>query len=339
VVEQDQIENPAAILQGRVESIAWEQLRIQRGSSGENMELPMHSRFAKYDVDGHVVEEIDRQNPETIAETRSTRTYSQGRLMSVKWQTFSKDGKRVGDEFWETYQYDPGGNLVDFRRGRGQSLQNHYVSKYDASDRLSERQVRQGEKDELLFTEQFVYAGNPPTVQLRILSPQAPPRDSTRYRLDEGGKIVELWDEEGYHVRWRYDGQHRVVEQSTDAYAVPSGCDECPLPGTVQVRYTNSSRQEDFLDPTGKTVLRRIVQLERDGSIAAITFERPTGTKEQDAPDLNRVVASILPQGGQSYVETTWDAHNNWIEKKRFYRPLNRPPVIQSLFRRKIVYR
>jgi len=282
VVEQAQVENSAAIPQGTVESIAWEQLRIQRGSSGEAMELPIHSRLTKYDVDGHAVEEVDRQ----IDETRSTRTYSQGRLVSVKGRRFSKDGKQVGEEFWETYQYDPGGNVLDFRRGRGQVLQNHFVSKYDESGRISERQIRQGEKDELLFTEQFVYAGDPPTVRRRILTPLAPPRDSGRYRLDEGGRIVELWSEEGYHVRWQYDGQQRVIEQSTDTYTVPDGCDECPIPGTVQIRYADSVRQEDFLDVGGKTVLKRVVRLERDGSIGSINYARALGVREQDAPDL-----------------------------------------------------
>lgn len=335
VAEQNQIENPAAILQGRIESLAWEHMRIERGSSGETTELSIHSRLTRYDVDGRVIEETDRQ----IGETRSTRTYSEGRLVSVKGRTFNKDGKQVGEEFWETYRYDPAGNLLDLRRGRGQTTENHFLSKYDSTGRLLERQIRQGDKNAIVFTEQFLYTGDPPTVQRRIVTPEGAPKNSTRYRLDEGGRIIELWSEDGYHVRWKYDGQQRVIEQSTDSYAVPNGCDDCPLPGTVRVRYADSAREEEFIDPMGKAALKRIVRLERDGSIASINYERPPGAREQDEPDLNRVVAAIVPLNGESYIETTWDSRNNWIEKRQIFKSPGGSPVIQFAYRRKITYR
>jgi hypothetical protein len=129
----------------------------------------------------------------------------------------------------------------------------------------------------------------------------------------------------------------RVTEQLRDAYTIPDGCDECPIPGNIETRYERSVREQTFFSPSGKPLLRRISQMEKDGSIASIRYERVA--KREDAPDLNRVVDAITPRAGNRYVETTWDDRGNWTEKREYFRPTGGDPILQVVYRRKILYR
>jgi hypothetical protein len=122
VVEQSQIENPQATLKGNVESILWEQIRVDRTSSGDNQEVLLRSRLTKYDADNRVIEVTERQQ----GETRSVNSYKNGLLVGMRGRSFNQDGKQVGEEFWQDYQYDAAGQLVDSKRGRGQKLDIHY---------------------------------------------------------------------------------------------------------------------------------------------------------------------------------------------------------------------
>jgi hypothetical protein len=148
-----------------------------------------------------------------------------------------------------------------------------------------------------------------------------------------------MWSEDGYHVRWKYDSQHRAVEQLTDPYAFPTGCDHCPLPGAIRTRWEDRTREQTFVNTGGKVVLRRITVMEKDGSIASIRFERLNDASPGDAPDLNRVVDAIIPQGGEQYVATTWDDHGNWTEKKQVFQPRSGTLITKLIYRRKFTYR
>lgn len=336
VAEQDQVENPEATLNGNVESVFWEQLRVDRGPSGEEKEVLVRSRLTKYDADNRVVEVAEHQQ----GETHSTNTYQNGLLVGTRGRTFNKDGKQIGEEFWQDYQYDAAGQLVDLKRGRGQKLQNHYVSEYDTSGRLIRREIRQGEPDAIVYTEEYLYTGIPATIQRRILSPQKGARDSVKFRLDELGNIAELWStEDNYHVRWKYDSQNRVIEQTTDPYAPPAGCDGCPLPGVIRTSYQDHVRRQIFLAPSGTAVLERITTWERDGSIASIRYVRPDGATPQEASDLNRIVSAIIPQGADRRVETTWDDRGNWKEKLEIFQPTVGASITRFIYRRTITYR
>jgi hypothetical protein len=337
VGEQNLIENPAATLSGTVESMFWEQVRIDRSPSGDDKEIVVRSRLTKYDAANQAIEVSEHQNGETLSQN----SYENGLLVSTRGRRFSLDGKQIGEEFWQTWKYDDPGRLVETRRGRGEKLENHVVSSYDASGRLRQREIRQGVSDALLFTELFVYSDKPATVQRRILSPQTGvARDAEKLRLNDDGTVEELWEAaDGYHVRWKYDDQHRAIEQLTDPYTPPAGCDPCPLPGTIRTLYEESMRVQTFLESGGRSVLRRITEFEKDGSIASIRFEAPTGASPADAPDLNRVVSAIVPQGGEQRVVTTWDAHGNWTEKKVIFLPRTGAPITRFIYRRKITYR
>jgi hypothetical protein len=336
VAEQDQVENPKANLRGNVTSVDWEQVRVERTRSGSTKEVFLHSKFTRYDAEGHAVEKVDR---ESSSETRTINDYTNGALVSMRGRAFSKDTDRpIGEEFWQTFRYDAAGQLIEMRRGRGQKLENHFIQGY-ASGRLTRREVRQGTLDVLIYTEEFHYMESPLIVERRILLPNGSAKRSTRLRLDSTNKVVELWDEEGYHVRWVYDDRGRVIEQLTDTYRVPDGCDSCPLPGKVQTQYEDSMRTETFFGATGKAVLRRITKLERDGFFASIGYERLPGARPQDAPDLYRVVDAIIPPGGNRYVESAWDDHGNWTEKREYFQPKGRAPTLQFVYRRRILYR
>jgi YD repeat-containing protein len=336
VVEQNQIENPKATLNGNVESILWERIRVDRSPSGDNKEVLIQSRLTKYDADNRVIEVSERQQ----GEIHSVNTYKNGLLVGRRGRSFNKDGKQAGEEFWQDYEYDAAGQLVDFKRGSGQKLQNHYVSEYDTFGHLIRREIRQGEADAIVYTEEYLYTGKPATVQRRILSPQKGATDSMKFRLDEPGNIAELWSEDDkYHVRWKYDSRNRVIEQLTDPYTPPSGCDECPLPGAIRTSYQDHSRKQIFFAPSGKAVLERITTLERDGSIASIRYERPNSATPQDAPDLNRVVGAIIPRGADRRVATTWDDHGNWQEKLEIFQPPVGVSITRFIYRRAITYR
>jgi hypothetical protein len=335
VNEQDQIENPAATLSGKVAAVSWRQIRIERLPNGEEKEVSVSSRLTKYDNENRAIEVIENNT----RETRITHSYENGLLMSTRERNFTADGKPVGDEFWETYQYAASGQLVDFKRGRGQNLENHDVSKYDTAGHLVRREIRQGVTDAVVYIEQYAYSGKPETVKRRILIlTSGAARDSGTFRFDEKGSVAELWTEDGYHVRWKYDDQHRVTEQSTDPYTPPSGCDECPLLGAIRTSYEDNIREQTFFQPGGKAVLQRVT-VQRDGSIASIRYKRPTGARTEDAPDVNRIVGAITHPRGEPYVITTWDDHGNWTEKKQVFQPSGGPLTTMAVYRRTINYR
>lgn len=334
VTEQNEVENPNAPLNGKVARVVWEQFRIEHDAKTKGKEVLIRSKITTYDTDGHATEQTDQQ---ASRETRIVSRYENGLLASTKGQVISADtGEPVGEEFWQTFKYEKG-SLSDLRRGRGQKLENHLISEYDRSGRLIRIEVHQGENDKLIYIEQFRHTGGPPTVERRVVLPDGKSNGLAKYRLDGADRVVEMWGEDGYHVHWKYDAQGRVTEQLTDAYAVPDGCDECPIPGNIETRYESSAREQTFFSPSGKPLLRRISQMEKDGSIASIRYE-PLA-KREDAPDLNRVVDAIAPRDGNRYVETTWDDRGNWTEKREYFRPTGGDPILQVVYRRKILYR
>src|SRR5581483_3191895 len=157
----------------------------------------------------------------------------------------------------QIFKYEKG-SLSDLRRGHGQKVENHFVSEYDGSGCVIRREIHQGENDKLIYTEQFRYAGDPPTIERRVVLPDGKSKRPAKYRLDGADRVAEMWGEDGYHVHWKYDTQGRVTEQLTEAYAVPDGCDECPIPGNIETRYERSAREQTFFSPSGKPLLRRI---------------------------------------------------------------------------------
>jgi hypothetical protein len=338
VGEQNLIENPAAALTGPVESMLWEQIRMDRSSSGADQEVVLHSRLTKYDTANRAIEITERQYG---GETRATNSYENSLLVGTRGRSFNADGKQAGEEFWQTWKYDDAGRVLETKRGRGDKIENHIVSSYDGSGRLRQREVRQGVADAIVFTELYVYSGKPETVQRRILAAQTGiARDAEKLRLNQDGTVAELWDTaDGYHVRWKYDDRNRIIEQLTDPYTPPAGCDPCPLPGAIRTLYEERTRVQTFFEPGGKSVLRRITEFEKDGSIASIRFEAPSGANPADAPDLNRVVSAIVPQGGEQHVVTIWDDHGNWAEKKVILLPGTGAPITHFIYRRKIIYR
>ncbi len=201
-------------------------------------------------------------------------------------------------------------------------------------------EVRQGESDTLVYTEQLTHTNNPRTIERRIILPNGKVRGVARYGLDGADKVIELSShDDGYHVRWKYDLLGRVLEQETGAYTIPDGCDECPIPGRIETAYRKSEREQTFFNPKGKALFRRITGLERDGSISSIRYQWMSGAGPEDAPDLYRVLASIAPRGGSLYRESTWDDHGNWTERRAYFQPHGGSPVLQFVCRRKIVYR
>lgn len=337
VGEQSLVENPKAVLQGDVESMSWDEIRIDHAPSGTK-EVPLHSRLTKYDADAHVIEDVDQRSSQI--RTVTTYLYQKNLLATIRARTLASDGNQRGPEFIETHRYDADGRLLEVRRERGQNLENHYLSHYDPSGRLASREIRQGPTDGLVYTEKFVYTEDPATTERRVVLPDGQAKDSTRYRLDERGNVVELWSNEGYHVRWKFDTQDRVVEQLADSDPAARPCDVCPIPGRIETRYDDAVRVQTFFEPSGKAVLRRVTQMEKDGSIASIRLEPPPGARPEDAPDLNHVVSTIVPLGARRYIETTWDGHGNWTEKRVCVQPNSgSTPIVQFVYRRKIVYR
>lgn len=330
LAEQNQIENPKSVLRGDVESVLWEQVRM------EDKEFRLQSKLTRYDRDGRVVEESDPTRPGW----RTIRFYENGRLMWTRARRVA-DAKSTNDDLVQTWKYDAAGRVLEFKRVRGQKMENHLVSTYDASGRIIRSEVRQGEVDALVFTNIYRYTGNPALIERRTVSQSGGSRDPIKMQLDSGGNVVELWDEGGMHVHWKFDKLGRVTEQVTDAYTVPSGCDACPLPGKIQAVYRAASpeetvREQTFLDENGTVVLRRITRFERDGSIASIRFEILSAAPSM----LTRVVTAIRPNGGERYVETTWDEQGNWTEKRDFFQPAaGGSPRVLFVYRRRIMYR
>jgi hypothetical protein len=80
--------------------------------------------------------------------------------------------------------------------------------------------------------------------------------------------------------------------------------------------------------------------MERDGSISSIRYEAMSGATAGDAPDLYRVLEATAQRGGRRYVETAWDDHGNWIERRWYLQPDGGgAPVLRFVCPRAIVYR
>jgi hypothetical protein len=63
------------------------------------------------------------------------------------------------------------------------------------------------------------------------------------------------------------------------------------------------------------------------------------GAKTEDAPEFFGMIRAITARGGRNYTESTWDRHDNWIERRWYSQPNGGSPVLRFVVRRMIVYR
>ena len=332
-------EDPRAFQTGGVASVSWEEFRVAPGGSGAGVEQPMGSGVRRYDTRGHETERIERDSSRvSVPEWRMTSEYRNGLLVRTSTRSFLQTtGQETGDEVWETFEYDAAGRVTEYRSGRGQSLGGHFTNRYDASGRIVRRETR-GANDAPINTQKFSYATDSATVEQRFISPDGKVKGPDRYRLDDAGRVVELWVQEGFHVRWKYDSQGRVAEQATDG-DTSAGLDVFPIPGTIRTRYEGAVREQVFFSTGGKALFRRIAQMERDGSISSIHDEVIAGAKTEDAPEFFGMIRAITARGGRNYTESTWDRRDNWIERRWYSQPNGGSPVLRFVVRRTIVYR
>ena len=332
-------EDPSPRKLDGVASVSWEEFRIAPGGpGGAGVEQPMGAGVRRYDGGGHETERVER-NPsrDSVPESRMTSEYRNGLLVRTSSRSFLQaTGKETREEVWETFEYDAAGRLTEFRRGRGQKLENHFANRYDASGRIVRRETR-GANDTLVNTEEFRYPG-PATVEIGIVSPDGKAKRPDKLRLDDAGRVIEWWTQEGIHVRWEYDPQGRVIEQATDGNT-SAGFEVYPIPGTIRTRYEARAREQVFLSASGKPLLRRTAQIERDGSISSIRSEIVAGAKTEDAPEVFAVIKALASPGARNYTESTWDNHDNWIERRWYSQPNGGSPVLHFVVRRTIVYR
>jgi hypothetical protein len=224
---------------GPVAEIRWEKSQIHIWEPDKPMSLS-ETITVKYDQQQHEVERTDENigSPRPW-KTGAVRVYKDGLLQSAE------DESPGNGLQWKRWSYDPQGRIAEIRVGTGTELHNHFLNfKYDAQNRLTAFEYRQGAKDEPFSRTEIEYNGI--LVHTQTTEKDFAVQTSEVQVLDDSGHVAELrYNEPGekigerrlFHVAFKYDDKGRVVEQVTDPFKLQSGDDSEPIPGKVTVRY------------------------------------------------------------------------------------------------------
>jgi hypothetical protein len=284
----------------------------------------------KFDGDGHEAERIYEDSSGT---TTTLTDFQNGRLQSRKTKHLRTNGKFPALQEWEEWQkwtYDTKGRLKDFRAGQDKMEYNHYLNfKYDSSGRPLGYEYRpSGADGPSTFTE-ITYSGDTvTTAQLddnrQKVSEQVQMLDPLKRVIDlsvsdmSSGKL-RLW----YHVRFKYDGQGRLIEQITDPYQSGSGGGAAPPPGKITVQYDDGKHtgEEDFYNPDEKLALRNLVEFDSHGCVTKALVLDATGKQTKASEGTWVDPRTHATHSGAYATEATYDDHGNWTEFRWWFIP------------------
>ncbi len=328
------MDSPQPEAKGPVEQIRFEEYRMLPGQTGTELTLS-RSMTLRFDADQHEIERTDR-GQKNRAFLRTYRTWTDGRLQSSTCERANvknNPAQPVMLEPWDKYSYDATGKLTELQRGRGTDLINHYLNfQYDLKNRVTSWDYRQGKDDKPMTHTEIKYTGN--TVEKAVGNSSGTVVALQIQGLDDAGRVIDLkisdmkkgvltlW----YHTTFKYDGKGRVIEQNTDPYNFGAGDDNSPMPGKYIAQYDDEKNtvEQKFFETNGKLGLRSIGQLDRDGLLVALQKFDGAG-KVATGSDfvLNPTTNKMEIQKGSVFWEVIYDDHANWIERKRWFTPVD----------------
>jgi hypothetical protein len=235
------VTDPSLPPNGPVLEVLYEELRVQKTPAGPAGEI-VDSIRTKYDEQGRVIEESHRTYGPS---TKTIRRYDGTRLISEE-ATFPESKT---PQAWNYWKYDERGKLIDYRRGRGEELQNHETGfTRDPRGRLTGYEYHQGNKDSLLTRTEFRYSLDGKVTETINYNATGEVTDSPTQTTDVEGHVVHVVIKGGdrgtktskppLSITFKYDAKGRLAEQNVDPYDFePAGGEHELPPGKVSIAY------------------------------------------------------------------------------------------------------
>jgi hypothetical protein len=317
--------DPTLPPKGPVAEVLFEELRAQASPAGPAGEV-VNSVESKYDQQGGVIEEIQKAYG---SETKTVSQYQGTRLVSQ--ESTLPNAKPPRPKFWNCWTYDSSGKLTEYRRGSGDTIQNHETNfKRDQQGRLISFDYRQGAKDELFSRTEFHYALDGRTIDIRESDQTGEVMRSTTQIVDQQGYVVQAviherdWQTKKLKpplkVAFSYDNEGRLIEQNTDAHdSEPAGSENELPPGKVSITYDDvkHTRRTTYTGKEG--TLFSTVTYDSTGATTAMSFGTGSETIE-------------------TKLECTYDSHENWTNCQQVVKAAG-VSTVGKIWRRTITYR
>lgn len=336
VIMQGGLEYRDAVdMKGPVSSVQREIMDPRQGSR------PYRKTTLKFDDDGRLIERVDE---DSLGVYTTTNVWDAGQLRDQNVSHHRNDGKFSDWNEWQRWTYDKDGRLSEFKAGRDKQEMNDYVNfKYDSQGRPLGYELYAQTLTEIAYEGNKITLSRFQKDQRRKFFEQVQLVDDRKRVIDlkvsdlSGGQLTQ-W----YHVKFKYDGKGRIVEQNTDPFKLGSGDDYSPMPGKLVVEYHDEkhSGEQEFYDTDGKLGLHTTFTFDRDGIFTKLRVLDASG-KEQTGSEIffDPQYKSSIRAGSVEW-EIIYDDHGNWTERRRWFTPADGTPRIMTrMVRQTTMYR
>jgi hypothetical protein len=318
--------DPSLPMKGPVEEVLYEEFRAQRTAEGPAGE-PVRSIRTTYDSEGRPVEEISTEGG---MQSKTISRYEGKRLVSQEMTVPTSKTPLI--KFWNYWRYDTAGRLTEYRRGKGDELQNHDLNfKRDSEGRLVSFEYRQTAKDEPGSRTEVRYSDGGKTAEFTYYDAKTGEVTRSVTQTEDGqGHVVRMefrdrdWKTKApktpLKVRFVYDDKGRLIEQNADDHEFdPSGSENEVPPGKISILYDDEkhTKATEYLAPEG----RLSATLTFDETGATVGFRAGTGAETIDAR-----------------LDCAYDSYGNWTACRQVVQILGSKTDGKS-WRRTITYR
>jgi hypothetical protein len=283
---------------GPVAESLYEELRAQPTPARPAGEVVTSVR-TKYDESGRPIEVIRK---ESGTETTTINRYEGARLVS---QELTYSNSNPQPKVWNYWVYDPAGKFKEYRRGRGDELENHLTNiKRDGQGRLTSFEYRQDAKDELFSRTELRYSSGGRTIEDTLYAAAGDVTRSITENLDDQDHVISAViiqrdlktkkPKAPLKIGFRYDTKGRLVEQNNEAQKLEARANEQDVPlGKVLIDYDDVKRTKTTTYASSEGLLTSTVTYDATGGAIAMLVR--TGNSDVDAK-----------------LECTYDSHQNW---------------------------
>jgi hypothetical protein len=267
------ITNPSILPRGRVARIFVEDYGSKFYQPSQPLVL---SRTLTMDFDEHG-RDVSEVNSEGSSESRTALSYQDGHILEIH-TSFIYEGKPKGDPMHERWSYNTSGQITDFQRIRGNTIENHYTNfRYDSQGRLIGMDYRQKPGDKLQSRTEYKYAKDGKQLEEDRSEASGEQFQVQTRIIDDKGRIAEVfiksrdWESKQWkppvHVVFRYDTKGRLIEQATDPYTLGNDAAEQSIPvGKVSVVYDDAKHTRETSYTDGKERLGSVLQFDAAGA-------------------------------------------------------------------------